>query len=73
VQVYSSNTRPHYLPRRGPEDGVLIRVGSSNRKEVRFGRALESLAELMAHGGKTEPVQFPGQGAGCAPTNYTRN
>jgi predicted HTH transcriptional regulator len=32
VQVYPSNTRPHYLERLGPEDGVLIRVGSTNRR-----------------------------------------
>ena len=32
VQVYPSNTRPHYLERVGPEDGVFIRVGSTNRK-----------------------------------------
>lgn len=32
VQVYPSNTRPHYLDRLGPENGVFIRVGSTNRK-----------------------------------------
>jgi len=32
VQVYPSNTRPHYLQRPGPDDGVFIRVGSTNRK-----------------------------------------
>lgn len=32
VQVYPSNTRPHYLERLGPRDGVFIRVGSTNRK-----------------------------------------
>ena len=32
VQVYPSNTRPHYLERLGPEEGVFIRVGSTNRK-----------------------------------------
>ena len=29
---YPSNARPHYLERLGPEDGVFIRVGSTNRK-----------------------------------------
>ena len=29
---YPSNTRPHYLQRLGPDDGVFIRVGSTNRK-----------------------------------------
>ena len=32
VQVYPSSTRPHYLERLGPQDGVFIRVGSTNRK-----------------------------------------
>jgi ATP-dependent DNA helicase RecG len=32
VQVYPSNTRPHYVERLGPDDGVFIRVGSTNRK-----------------------------------------
>ena len=35
VQVYSSNTRPHYLERLGPEHGVFIRVGSTNRRRTR--------------------------------------
>src|SRR5688500_8394729 len=32
IQIYPSNTRPHYLVRLGPEDGVFIRVGSTNRR-----------------------------------------
>ena len=32
VEVFPSNTRPHYLNRLGPEAGVLIRVGSTNRR-----------------------------------------
>jgi len=32
VQVFPTNTRPHFLERLGPEDGVFIRVGSTNRK-----------------------------------------
>jgi ATP-dependent DNA helicase RecG len=32
VQVFPSNTRPHYLERLGPDDGVFIRVGSTNRR-----------------------------------------
>lgn len=32
VQVYPSNTRPHYLAQLGPEKGVFVRVGSTNRK-----------------------------------------
>ena len=32
VQVHPSNTRPHYLERLGPESGVYVRVGSTNRR-----------------------------------------
>jgi len=32
VQVYPSNTRPHYLTHLGPEKGVFVRVGSTNRR-----------------------------------------
>jgi predicted HTH transcriptional regulator len=32
VQVYPSAARPHYLERLGPDDGVFIRVGSTNRR-----------------------------------------
>lgn len=32
IQIYPSNTRPHYLARLGPEEGVFIRVGSTNRR-----------------------------------------
>ncbi len=32
VQVYPSATRPHYLERLGPEAGVFVRLGSTNRR-----------------------------------------
>ena len=32
VEVYPSSSRPHYLNRIGPEQGVFIRVGSTNRR-----------------------------------------
>lgn len=32
IQVYPSNTRPHHLARLGPEAGVFVRVGSTNRR-----------------------------------------
>ncbi len=32
VHVYPSSTRPHYLARLGPEEGVFLRVGSTNRR-----------------------------------------
>lgn len=31
VQVYPSSGRPHHFSREGPEDGVYVRVGSTNR------------------------------------------
>ena len=41
VQVYPSYSRPHYLKSAGPERGVYVRVGSSNRQADR-----ELIAEL---------------------------
>ena len=35
VQVCSSPIRPHYLKREGPEAGVYVRVGSTNRRADR--------------------------------------
>lgn len=35
VQVHPSSTRPHYLNRHGPETGVYVRVGSTNRRADR--------------------------------------
>lgn len=32
VTVFPSSARPHYLKRLGPEAGVLVRVGSTNRR-----------------------------------------
>jgi predicted HTH transcriptional regulator len=32
VQVFPSNTRPHYIERLGPDAGVFVRVGSTNRR-----------------------------------------
>ncbi len=32
VQIYPSATRPHFLTRAGPEAGVFVRVGSTNRR-----------------------------------------
>lgn len=32
VQVYPSSGRPHHFKREGPEDGVYVRVGSTNRQ-----------------------------------------
>ena len=35
VQVHASPVRPHYLRREGPDAGVYVRVGSTNRKADR--------------------------------------
>ncbi|NYT60500.1 putative DNA binding domain-containing protein [Alcaligenaceae bacterium] len=32
VEVFPSNVRPHYLKKQGPEQGVYIRLGSTNRQ-----------------------------------------
>lgn len=32
VQVHPSPSRPHYLTRKGPAEGVYVRVGSTNRR-----------------------------------------
>ena len=41
VEVYLSGTRPHWLKAEGPESGVYVRLGSSNRQADR-----ELIAEL---------------------------
>lgn len=32
VRVYPSSCRPHYVKSQGPQDGVYLRIGSTNRK-----------------------------------------
>lgn len=32
VEVFLSSSRPHYIKRLGPDDGVYVRLGSSNRQ-----------------------------------------
>lgn len=32
VEVFPSSNRPHYLKNLGPEEGVFVRIGSTNRK-----------------------------------------
>ena len=41
AEVFLSNSRPHFLRSEGPEHGVYVRLGSSNRKADR-----ELIAEL---------------------------
>ncbi|MCD4767758.1 MAG: putative DNA binding domain-containing protein, partial [Methanosarcinales archaeon] len=35
VEVYPSGSRPHWLKKEGPEEGVYVRLGSTNRKADR--------------------------------------
>lgn len=32
VEAFPSSNRPHYLKNLGPEEGVFVRIGSTNRK-----------------------------------------
>jgi predicted HTH transcriptional regulator len=36
VEIYPSSSRPHHLNRLGPEEGVFVRVGSTNRRADAF-------------------------------------
>jgi ATP-dependent DNA helicase RecG len=65
VQVYPSNTRPHYLERLGSEDGVFIRVGSTNRKaealqieELKHWNRINSFDEQAIPDLKSEAIDF---------------
>ena len=57
VQVYPSSTRPHYIKREGPETGVYVRVGSTNRRADR-----ELIEELrrFSHGEAFDEQPMPG-------------
>lgn len=65
IQVYPSNTRPHYLERLGPENGVFIRVGSTNRKaealqieEFKRWNRMDSFDEQAVPDLKSEAIDF---------------
>jgi predicted HTH transcriptional regulator len=65
VQVYPSNTRPHYVQRLGPEDGVFVRVGSTNRRaealqieELKRWNRMDSFDEQALPGLKSEAIDF---------------
>lgn len=65
VQVYPSNTRPHYLQRLGPENGVFIRVGSTNRRaealqieELKRWNRMDSFDEQAIPDLKSEAIDF---------------
>jgi predicted HTH transcriptional regulator len=57
VQVYPSPIRPHYFKREGPEAGVYVRVGSTNRRADR-----EMIEELrrFTHGEAFDEQPMPG-------------
>ncbi len=74
IQVYLSNTRPHYLERLGLENGVFIRVGSTNRKaeplqieELRRWNRMESFDEQAIPGLNSEAIDFRAASDLCAP------
>ena len=65
IQIYPSNTRPHYLAQLGPESGIFVRVGSTNRRADpaqieelrRFGR-MDSLDEQAVPDLDSEALDF---------------
>jgi predicted HTH transcriptional regulator len=65
VQVHPSNTRPHYMQRLGPEDGVFVRVGSTNRRaeelqieELKRWNRMDSFDEQAVPDLKSEAIDF---------------
>jgi predicted HTH transcriptional regulator len=65
VEVYPSNTRPHYLQRLGPESGVFLRVGSTNRRaetlqieELKRWSRMDSFDEQAIPDLKSEAIDF---------------
>lgn len=74
VQVYPSNTRPHYLERLGPQDGVFVRVGSTNRKaevlqieELKRWNRMYSFDEQSIPELKSEAIDFRAASESFAP------
>src|SRR5664279_121243 len=74
VQVYPSNRRPHYLERLGPEDGVFVRVGSTNRKadalqieELKRWNRMYSFDEQAIPELKSEAIDFRAASESFAP------
>lgn len=57
VEVFLSGLRPHYLKAQGPENGVYVRLGSTNRQADR-----ELIAELRrtAEGTAFDELPMPG-------------
>jgi len=65
VHVYPSSTRPHYLERLGPEEGVFVRVGSTNRKadalqieELRRWNRIDTFDEQVIPDLNSEAIDF---------------
>jgi predicted HTH transcriptional regulator len=65
VEIYPSPNRPHYLNRSGPVEGVLVRVGSTNRRadsflieEMRRYRQVSSFDEQPMPDLNSEEVDF---------------
>jgi ATP-dependent DNA helicase RecG len=73
IEIYPSNTRPHYLARLGPEEGVFIRVGSTNRRadsthieELRRFSRMDSFDEQPIPDLKMNALDFPAISASFA-------
>ena len=65
VEIHASPSRPHYLARLGPEDGVYVRVGSTNRRadrvlieEMRRYRQVSSFDEQAMPELNSEAIDF---------------
>jgi len=65
VEVFPSYSRPHYLISGGPEDGVYIRVGASNRRadlqmreELKRTARNDAFDELPIPTGSSEAIDF---------------
>ncbi|WP_462166304.1 ATP-binding protein [Frankia sp. AiPs1] len=62
VEVYPSPTRPHHVRQEGPDNGVYVRVGSTNRRAD-----ADLIAEMRryAQGGSYDEQATPEYGAGA--------
>jgi predicted HTH transcriptional regulator len=60
VRVFPSSTRPHYVKAEGPERGVYVRVGSTNRRADPV--QVEEIKRFV-RGGTFDEEPMPGMGA----------
>ena len=79
VQVYPSQARPHYLKRAGPDAGVYVRVGSTNRRadrqmteELRRFALGEAFDEQAMPGLNSEALDFRAASESFAPVRKVK-